>query len=72
MYWLADTLRQVARIPYPLGMGNVKNIQEISTMNKTAIQFDNHDSRIKYYELLLERDLENLPYFPLPKGYKYV
>lgn len=41
-------------------------------MNKTAIQFDNHDTRIKYYELLLERDLENLPYFPLPKGYKFV
>lgn len=41
-------------------------------MNKTEIQFDNHDSRIKYYELLLERDLDTLPLFPLPKGYKFV
>lgn len=34
--------------------------------------FDNHDSRIKYYELLLERDLEGLPYIPLPEGYRFV
>lgn len=34
--------------------------------------FDNHDSRIKYYELLLERDLDALPYFPLPDGYQFV
>lgn len=42
-------------------------------MNKEDIQFDNHDDRIKYYELLLERDLLcALPYFPLPEGYKFV
>ncbi|MEZ3486658.1 MAG: GNAT family N-acetyltransferase [Lachnospiraceae bacterium] len=35
------------------------------------LQFDNHDERIRYYELMLERDLENLPYFPLPDGYRY-
>ena len=35
------------------------------------MQFDNHDERIRYYELMLERDLENLPYFPLPDGYRY-
>lgn len=35
-------------------------------------QFDNHDSRIKYYELLLERDLEGLPCVPLPEGYRFV
>lgn len=35
------------------------------------IQFDNHDSRIKYYELMLERDLDHLPYFPLPDGYRF-
>lgn len=41
-------------------------------MNQTNIQFDNHDERIKYYELLLERDLDVLPYVPLPKGYQFV
>lgn len=34
--------------------------------------FDNHDERIKYYELLLERDLDELPQFPLPEGYRFV
>ncbi len=36
------------------------------------ILFDNHDSRIKYYELMLERDLDGLPRFPLPEGYHFV
>ena len=35
--------------------------------------FDNHDPRIRYYELLLQRtDLENLPIYPLPEGYRFV
>ncbi len=36
------------------------------------ILFDNHDSRIKYYELMLERDLDGLPRCPLPEGYRFV
>lgn len=36
------------------------------------MNFDNHDERIKYYELLLERDLDALPRFPLPEGYRFV
>lgn len=35
--------------------------------------FDNHDDRIPYYELLLERDsLEKLPVYPLPQDYRFV
>lgn len=41
-------------------------------MNKTAMQFDNHDERIKYYGLLLERDLSSIAQFPLPDGYRFV
>lgn len=33
--------------------------------------FDNHDDRIKYYELLLERNLDALPQYPLPKDYTF-
>lgn len=34
---------------------------------------DNHDMRLKYYELVLKSSsLENLPSFSLPKGYRYV
>ncbi len=36
------------------------------------MQFDNHDDRIQYFELLLERDLDNLPCFPLPIEYRFV
>lgn len=30
-------------------------------MMYTGIKFDNHDSRIPYYELLLERNLNQIP-----------
>ncbi len=33
--------------------------------------FDNHDPRIPYYELVLERGLEELPAYPLPAGYRF-
>ncbi|KAK8839953.1 hypothetical protein M9Y10_031668 [Tritrichomonas musculus] len=36
------------------------------------MNFDNHDCRIKYYQLLLERDLNNIDHFPLPEGYRFV
>lgn len=37
------------------------------------MNFDNHDERIKYYELMLERNnLEDIPTFPLPDGYRFV
>lgn len=32
--------------------------------------FDNHDPRLPYYELVLERDLEDLPDIPLPEEYR--
>lgn len=36
------------------------------------MHFDNHDSQIKYYELLLQREhLDNLPYYELPNGYRF-
>lgn len=34
--------------------------------------FDTLDGRIRYYELLLERDLEDLPAYPLPEGFRFV
>lgn len=36
------------------------------------IEFDNHDERIRYYELLLERDLGQIPQIELPEGYRFV
>lgn len=34
-------------------------------------EFDNHDKRIPYYELLLERDLNDIPQCSLPNGYHF-
>ena len=42
-------------------------------MNTALPCFDNHDPRIRYYELLLHRtDLEGLPEYALPEGYQFV
>lgn len=35
------------------------------------MDLDNHDKRIPYYELLLERDLDSIPKFFLPKGFHF-
>ena len=45
-----------------------------SMVNQTNLSqlFDNHDARIQYYELVLERSLEDLPDQPLPPGYNFV
>lgn len=35
--------------------------------------FDNHDPRIRYYELMLQRkNMENIKRYPLPAGYRFV
>ena len=39
---------------------------------KLSHNFDNLDDRIRYYELLLERELDDLPVHPLPEGYRFV
>lgn len=36
------------------------------------MHFDNHDERIQYFELLLQRELKELPACPLPAGYRFV
>ncbi len=37
------------------------------------MKFDNHDSRIRYYELLLKRDdLDDIPEYRLPEGFHFV
>lgn len=40
---------------------------EVVKMN----DFDNHDKRIPYYKLLLERDLDSIPKFSLPDGFHF-
>lgn len=44
----------------------------MSVKMELQTRFDNHDERIRYYELLLERDLDDIPQFALPAGYRFV
>lgn len=37
-----------------------------------AARFDNHDDRICYYELLLEKDISEVSRYELPDGYSFV
>lgn len=42
-------------------------------MEGCFMKYDNHDERIRYYELVLERkNLDDLPQFGLPEGYRFV
>ena len=60
----------------------IKYIREIMPQVKEALNtrlrkrnvalYDNHDGRICYYELLLERDLSDMPKYELPAGYRFV
>ena len=46
-------------------------IREAQTVRNSLRCFDNHDSRIPYYELMLEQELTDIPEVELPKGYHY-
>ena len=46
--------------------------QAAQTVRNSLLHFDNHDSRIPYYELMLEQDLAGVTETDLPKGYHYV
>lgn len=39
---------------------------------RDVTQYDNNDGRICYYELLLKRELSNIPEYSLPAGYRFV
>lgn len=39
---------------------------------RDVTQYDNHDERICYYELLLEREISDMPKYSLPAQYRFV
>ena len=71
-----------------LGISEVRNtihrieyLREVEPQIKETLQqlrmpevrrYDTHDDRICYYELLLERELADMPEYPLPVGYHFV
>lgn len=45
--------------------------KEKKTVRNSLLSFDNHDSRIPYYELMLEKELADVSETALPKGFHY-
>ena len=43
-----------------------------NTEEETPMVFDNNDRRIRHFELMLCRSLDDLPVLPLPAGYRFV
>lgn len=63
-------------------IARIKDIRNIMPQIKEALdgrlrkieaaQYDNHDERICFYELLLERELSGIANYSLPAGYQFV
>lgn len=51
---------------------NIKDALDSRLHPIETARFDNHDNRICYYELLLEKDIFEVPQYELPKGYRFV
>ena len=45
--------------------------RKASAVHQSLLKFDNHDSRIPYYELMMEGGLNHLPEMALPSGYRF-
>ena len=54
--------------------GFLRTRGDARTRERTASMlrcFDGHDARLPYHELMLERDLTDIPALPLPDGYRF-
>lgn len=50
----------------------IKEALNARLRKRDVTRYDNHDGRICYYELLLERDIFDMPVYSLPAGYRFV
>ena len=50
----------------------IKNALDTQLPPVDPAQYDNHDGRICYYQLMLENDLKAIPCYQLPAGYHFV
>ncbi len=70
---ISEVRNTIDRIKYINNIENsVKAVLDAGLHKIEAARFDNHDERICYYELLLEKDISELPQYELPNGYKFV
>lgn len=50
----------------------IKEALNTRLRKRDVTQYDNHDGRICYYSLLLERQITDMPKYSLPAGYRFV
>lgn len=70
---ITETKNTIDRIRYIRGVEDeIKEALHSRLPKMEAAGYDNHDERICYYRLLLERDITKVPQYELPKGYRFV
>lgn len=70
---MAEVRNTMARILYIHQiMSQIQEALNARLRKSDVTRYDTHDGHICYYELLLERDLSDMPEYPLPAGYRFV
>lgn len=70
---VSEVRNTIDRIKYIHKMETqLKKVLNMRLHKADVTRYDNHDDRICYYELLLERQLTNVLEYSLPVGYKFV
>ena len=70
---ISETRNTMDRIKYiHQAMPQIRDALNSRLRKVNVTRYDNHDDRICYFELVLERDLSNLPAYDLPTGYRFV
>lgn len=70
---LSEVRNTIERIKYIHDMENkIKDTLDMCLHKVVPANYDNHDERICYYELLFENDICELPQYVLPAGYRFV
>lgn len=69
---ISEVRNTINRITYIKNIEKqIKEALELRLPQIAIDQFDNHDERICYYELLLESDITQVPQYELPEGYHF-
>lgn len=70
---ISEVKNTIHRIEYLRRMEpQIKEALRTGLAKPDVTRYDTHEERLCYYELLLERDLSELPEYPLPAGYRFV
>lgn len=70
---ISEMQNTMNRIKYIHNMlPQIKEALDMRLPKRDVTRYDNHDGRICYYELLLEREISDMPEYSLPAGYRFV